>query len=129
MRSREEIQLDVSISNAENNGNDTVALLQLEVLLDIREAKVSESKWGIYCPQHQGSWLTKSDGTLIFYPTKELAVAHLENALNDTLNYHLRNSHLWTIAEFGKQSYFDVHKSPAGTVICPVDYPLHFTEK
>lgn len=37
MRSREEIQEDVAISNAENNGNDTIALLQLEVLLDIRD--------------------------------------------------------------------------------------------
>lgn len=37
MRSREEIQRDVAESNAENNGTDTVALLQLEVLLDMRE--------------------------------------------------------------------------------------------
>lgn len=41
MRSREEIQMDIAESNAENNGNDTVALLQLEVLLDIREVLLS----------------------------------------------------------------------------------------
>jgi len=37
MRSRSEIEEYVAESNAENNGNDTVALLQLEVLLDIRD--------------------------------------------------------------------------------------------
>lgn len=37
MRPREEIQEEITESNAENNGQDTVALLQLEVLLDIRD--------------------------------------------------------------------------------------------
>ncbi len=37
MRPREEIQEEVIESNAENNGNDTIALMQLEVLLDIRD--------------------------------------------------------------------------------------------
>lgn len=37
MRTREEIQEEIAESNAENNGRDTVALLQLEVLLDIRD--------------------------------------------------------------------------------------------
>lgn len=37
MRSREEIEEYVNESNAEHNGDDTIALLQLEVLLDIRD--------------------------------------------------------------------------------------------
>jgi hypothetical protein len=37
MREREDIEEEVAESNAENNGNDTIALLQLEILLDIRD--------------------------------------------------------------------------------------------
>lgn len=37
MRAREEILEDVAESNAENNECETVPLLQLEVLLDIRD--------------------------------------------------------------------------------------------
>lgn len=37
MRDREEIVEEVAESHAENNGADTVALLQLEILLDIRD--------------------------------------------------------------------------------------------
>lgn len=37
MRNREDMQEEVAESNAENNGTDTIALLQLEVLLDIRD--------------------------------------------------------------------------------------------
>ena len=41
MRDREEIQEEIAESNAENNGNDTIALLQLEILLDIRDLLAS----------------------------------------------------------------------------------------
>lgn len=37
MRDREEIEEEITESNALNNGSDTIALLQLEVLLDIRD--------------------------------------------------------------------------------------------
>lgn len=37
MRDRKEIEEEVAESNAENNGADTIALLQLEILLDIRD--------------------------------------------------------------------------------------------
>lgn len=37
MRERRDTEEEVAESNAENNGQDTVALLQLEVLLDIRD--------------------------------------------------------------------------------------------
>lgn len=37
MRSREEIQEEILESNAEKNGSETVRLLQLEILLDIRD--------------------------------------------------------------------------------------------
>lgn len=107
MRTREEIQEEIAESNAENVGRDTVALLQLEVLLDIRDQSISESHWGIYCPQHEGSWLRKTDGVLIFYPSKEVTEAHLESILRDPLNMHLLQSHLWTVVEFGKQKYFE----------------------
>jgi hypothetical protein len=37
MRERAELEEEVAESNALNNGSDTIALLQLEVLLDIRD--------------------------------------------------------------------------------------------
>lgn len=37
MRDRKEIEEEVTESEAEENGADTIALLQLEVLLDIRD--------------------------------------------------------------------------------------------
>lgn len=37
MRKRKDIEEEIAESNAENNGDDTVALLQLEILLDIRD--------------------------------------------------------------------------------------------
>ncbi len=37
MRDREEIEVIILESDAENNGRDTIALIQLEVLLDIRD--------------------------------------------------------------------------------------------
>lgn len=37
VRERKDIEEEVTESNAENNGQDTIALLQLEVLLDIRD--------------------------------------------------------------------------------------------
>lgn len=78
-----------------------------------------ETCWGIYCPQHYGSWLTKNDGMLVFYPSKKIAEAYLESVLSDPLNHHLRNSHLWTVVEFGKQEYVDPRKAPPQTVMCP----------
>lgn len=41
MRNRKEIEEEIIESNAEKNGRDTVALLQLEVMLDIRDLLVS----------------------------------------------------------------------------------------
>lgn len=37
MRERKAIEEEVFESNAENNGDDTITLLQLEILLDIRD--------------------------------------------------------------------------------------------
>lgn len=37
MRPREEIETEITASGAADDGRDTVALLQLEVLLDIRD--------------------------------------------------------------------------------------------
>lgn len=118
MRSREEIEREMIYSY------DFEALI-VEVLLDIRDVKTSEAKWGIYCPQHYGSWYNRPDGEIYSYPTEEVAKAHLEAMAQCLVNVE---NHLWEVIEFGKQKYVDPDKAPAGTEICPVRYPPHFTE-
>lgn len=117
MRSREEIWEEVVLSNAENNGNDTIALLQLEVLLDIRYQNIYETHWGVYCPQHFGSWDCDPTGRIYTFPSREIAEAHME-IMKATLPFV--EKHLYEAAEIGKQKYLDPNKTPAGSVLCPV---------
>lgn len=80
---------------------------------------MSETYWGIYCPQHPGSWYRDQNGNLYHYPSREIAEAHIESIRRD-VGDRFGAQHLWQAVEFGKQEYVKEAEPPPLSTLCPV---------
>lgn len=89
--------------------------LSLNIRDAVRNALGTHPYWGIHCPQHYGSWLRNADGEIYYYPSKEIADAHIEVIAFD----RQIEKHLWEAVEFGKQKYVDPYKVGETTQLCP----------
>lgn len=70
--------------------------------------------WGLYCPQH-GSWLVKSDGMFLFYPSPALAHEHMK--MHEA---EWGRSHLFEVTEFGKAERLSRDAMKPNQELCPV---------
>lgn len=87
-----------------------------DAIADQLEAPISF--FGIYCPQHN-IWSQDPNGNIYYYPSAEIASAHIDTYTAFAEVAHWTPIHKWEPAEFGKQVHTPKESLPPGQEVCP----------
>ena len=82
------------------------------------EMSKRERFFGLYCEQCN-VWYRKSDGTIVFYPSVEIAAADLKEC--ETSMFSTSPLHKWAVTEFGTEQYIPPDQQPPTTTLCMVE--------